>query len=175
MRGTVNTIYCIDASAFIYVVHHLPEDNFKGVWEDMGDLVSNGRLIMPKIVRDECQDPESQNWLEVNNTIVRPFTPELNNAVFDLQSDLNKDNQFLEDPKSSKSKGDPWLIALAMAENWILSGSYASGDAVVVCHEEFTRNPTGKVKIPDVCIRYGIECLKFTEVVRREGWKFIRG
>lgn len=172
MRNSSELIYNLDASAFISMVHDYPRDVFPGLWKDMGTLADCGRLVMFELIMKECKDPSAQDWLKEHKLMIRGFSAEINDAMLRLQSDLSGDGQFIEDPKSGKSKADPWLIALTMAESSPAGDLYLSGNHVIICHEKETKNTSGKVKIPDVCRRYGIKCLGLIDIPAIEGWSY---
>ncbi len=172
MNSGNNTIYCLDTSAFVDMVHEQPEDLYPGLWNCMGDLAKAGRLIMVKNAYEECKDPEAQPWLKACSCIIRPLSADVIACVSQLQSDLTDDKQFLVDPKSTKSQADPFVIALAMSENLKRGGSHSSGDVVLVHHESATNNRYGRVKIADICRRYSIQSYRMVDVVRQEKWIF---
>ena len=174
MNDPSHLIYCIDASAFIDLIHFNQPSNYPGVWDSIAELADNGRLIMYEEVKEECKDPAIQPWLKDHNAIVRPFSLEINQSMLELQSDLDRDGQWMVDPNSNKDKADPWVVAHAMAEDKREPDLFVAGLVKVVSHERITNKKKGKVKIPDVCKRYNIECITFPELVRLEGWVFVR-
>lgn len=154
------------------MVHGYPILNYPGMWECMADLVADGRLIMIEQARGECKDESAQPWLDSCSTMVRKFSHEVNICINQLQKDLTTDKQYLVDPSSDKDMADPFVVALAMAENLKLSGEYHSGQVIVVANEKPAFKTRGKIKIPDVCKRYSIECIQLVDVVKRENWVF---
>ena len=170
MSRPYDLIYCMDSSAFIDMeraAEHVP-----GLWEAMGDLADNGRLIMPKVlVEEECIKPWNQAWFDAHQGMVRSFSPELGDAMTQLQSDLSSDGQYMVHPGSTRDRGDPWVVALAMAESKLQTGLFDWAEVVVVAHEKATGARRGKVKIPDACIRYGIGCISLRDLLDREGYR----
>ena len=169
MTNSHDIVYCIDASAFIDIVQAARD--IPDLWEPITDLAQNGHLIMPEQVKAECKDPEGQPWLDRHNRIVRVFTEDLNDAINQLQADLDADGQWLVNPGSIKDLSDPWVVALAMSENKLLGGSYGSGRVMVVCHEKPNGAKKGKIKIPDACDRYRIPCVRLRKLLELEGWR----
>jgi hypothetical protein len=174
VRSTPDYIYNLDTSAFLRMKEFYFEEGFPDFWEAMGDLADSGRLIMVKDARDECKDAEVQPWFRKHPSMIIKRTAEVLQCMKVLLGDLDADNQRLVDPNSDKDKADPWVIALAMAENIKHSGSYASGRTIVVGHESLTNKTEGKLKIPDVCKRYSIDYYSLPKVIRIESWKFKR-
>lgn len=169
-------IYCIDASVVIDMVHDYPEWLIPGIWDAMAELADQDRLIIPKRVRDECKDDEVQQWFEDHSQMVKEFSEIQNVALTQLMADLDSDDQHLVDQDSpGKDEGDPFFIALIMAENKRLTGSYQSGPVTALCHEGASNRTRGKVKIKDVCQRYRINYLKLLDIAKNEGWRFVRG
>ena len=61
----------------------------------------------------------------------------------------------------NRSGADPFVIATAVV-----------GRAIVVTGED--KGGPSSPKIPYVCEQLGIRCVKFTELLQIEGWKFVK-
>ena len=59
------------------------------------------------------------------------------------------------------AKADPWLIAKAM-----------SSGAIVVTHESLVSDATKKVKAPNICKQFGVQCINTFEFLRQTKAKF---
>ena len=59
------------------------------------------------------------------------------------------------------AKADPWLIAKAM-----------SSGAIVVTHESLVSDATKKVKVPNICKQFGVQCINTFEFLRQTKAKF---
>lgn len=59
------------------------------------------------------------------------------------------------------AKADPWLIAKAM-----------STGAIVVMHESLVNENTKKVKVPNICKQFGVQCINTFEFLRQTNAKF---
>lgn len=172
MRDPTDLTYCMDSSAFIDMeraAKHVP-----GLWEAVGDLADRGRLIMHKEVQGECMNEENEAWFDAHHGIVKSFSPELGEAMAQLQADLTTDGQFMVDPSSNRDKADPWVVALAMAENMRQRDLFGPAEVVVVAHEKATGTKKGKVRIPDACVRYGIRCISLRDLLENEGLRLGR-
>lgn len=172
MDNPLELVYCIDSSALIDLVHTYPPEIFPGLWERIGELAVGGRLLTVKQVRGECQDKELVAWFKNHGNIIVRISARLLENVTRISADLYAADQWLVDPSSDRDAADPYVVALALSENESDDPRVFPRKAVVVQHEKPTKNRRGRVKIPDVCGRYGLECLSLVEMVRSEGWHF---
>ena len=58
-------------------------------------------------------------------------------------------------------KADPWLIATAMQHK-----------CKIVTHEVLVKGPTHKIKIPNIAIVFGVQCISIFELLRHEKVSF---
>ncbi len=160
-------IYVIDSSALIDIKRTYPVDVFPGVWTKLENLVKDGRLIAPQEVLFELKkrDDELTDWVKKHEIMFKEPTPTQISIVRRILKDfpsfvkLNRDHD-----------ADPWVIALAYEHaNIQMAVDGTKFDPIVVAHEKLDGN---KVKIPYVCQKYGLNCIRALEMFRNEGWIF---
>lgn len=156
-------VYAIDTSSLMdWYARYYPTDVFPGVLDRIESLVAAGRLVAPRLVKEEIEavGPTGLNeWVEVHQALIVP-TSNLLAAAVAIQ------NQFagLRDPKAEHEEADAYVIALAQQRG-----------AVVVTQEtpaSEKRNPKRTHYIPDVCRELGIASITFLGLMRREQWRF---
>ena len=161
------TCYVIDASSLIELKRMNPMDIYPGVWKRLSELVNAGLLCAPMEVKRELKEGDDDlfQWAVQNNRMFTPCSDQLERKVAEIMerfpSMIDSDK---EDPAA-----DPFVVALALVKD-PQQKLMPSGDARVVVSEEKLKG--NKIKIPFVCLRYGIECITIHEMFRREGWTF---
>jgi hypothetical protein len=152
--------YSADTSALIDgLERYYPEDHFPGLWERVDGLITEGRLIISEEVWEEAQTKDAvvKAWCEPRkDSIVVPTDA---TVVQEVQRVLAGHERLVMNMKG-RNRADPFVIAVASLRR-----------AVVVTGEgsDGTEN---RPKIPFVCQDLGIECIKFVDVIRLEGWTF---
>lgn len=147
--------YIIDTCSFTAMRRVYPEDVFPGAWRKLTELAESRIAISIDEVLEElkAEDDEVLRWANLHAGIFLPLdAPIQTEGKKILASHPN-----LIDLKKRKSGADPFLIASAIVH------------AAAVVTEEKPSGGPGKVKIPDVCKAYGIECLNVLAMLRREG------
>ena len=154
------TVYCFDTSAFIETwTRDYPPDVFPGVWDGIGDLIRNGKLISPDMVRRELREKSDlvSEWTEqFANLFVDPDVEQIEQ----VRMIVNRFPRIIEE-RRARNEADPFVIGLA----------YLRG--LVCVTEESTGNDTN-IRIPYVCKRLGVDCVDTLALMRREGWQFTR-
>jgi hypothetical protein len=158
-------VYSIDTSALIgWWVRRYPPQVFPTLQARIEALIAAGRLRASRIVLDELgAKPDPLHvWASAHPDFVVAVSQEVNNRAAALIGQY----PILIDAQASKPQADPYVIALASAEQW-----------TVVTQETFAATKTsGKRKkrtyIPDVCKVVGVECIDFLDLMKREGWTF---
>lgn len=161
-------VYVIDTSALIDIKNIYPIDVFPGVWSNLEKLVKNDRLAAPQEVLFELQkrDDELTEWAKKHNTIFREPTP----TQIDIVRQILVDHESFVKLGRGEYDADPWVVALAYdLAHTQLAVNGSKFDPIVVSHEELKGN---KIKIPYVCQKYGLKCIKALEMFRNEGWTF---
>jgi hypothetical protein len=155
----VTAKYCFDTSAFIEPWNrHYPIDVFPAIWQKLDSLISEGILIAPDEVFQELEKQHDSllTWVRARKSVFRPLS-DIQEAV----SHILKDFPTLIDSRSDRPAADPFVIALGMVT-----------ETIVVTYEQPDAKAK-KPKIPNVCSRFGIQCVSVMELMRNEGWKFL--
>ncbi len=160
-------VYCADSSSLMEMPRRYPVRRFPGVWQKMGELVEADQLIAPREVLREIVrgDDELVAWAKRHKK--KLFMPP-DDCQTQVASEVLREFPSLIDPLSEAPQADPFVIALARCGNEAHTGSLFKTKHVVVSQESRS-NPD---KIPQVCARFGIECICLLELFERERWKF---
>lgn len=152
--------YCLDTSALMDAwLRWYPPDAFPTLWDKVDSLIERGRLISSEEVLQELERKEGDTlhaWAVERRTIFLPLGADIQASA----SKIMTSHPRLVDGRTGKSFADPWVIATAHVHH-----------CIVVTGEK----PTGKrdrPKIPDVCQDLQIRCLSFTDLIRKESWRF---
>lgn len=155
-------VYILDTCSFIVLGHYFPE-RFPSLWQRLGELVSDGRLVSVREVRRELSTqatkPHLIDWIGANRTIfLVPSTEESEfvQAIFSTAHfrQLVRRKSIL----TGSPVADPFVIASAKVRN-----------GCVVTEETDTANA---VRIPSICRHFGIRCTNLEGMMEREGWRF---
>ncbi len=152
--------YSADTSALIDgLERYYPEDHFPALWEKMDELVSGGRLIISEEVWEEAQTKDAvvKAWCEPRKDSI--VVPTDTVVAQEVQRVLAGHERLVMNMKG-RNRADPFVIAVANLRG-----------AVVVTGEG-SDGTESRPKIPFVCQHLGIECVKFVDVIRLEGWTF---
>ena len=152
--------YSLDTSALIDgLERYYPQDSFPALWERMDHLVEEHRAMMSEEVWEEIKSKDAvvQAWCEPRkDVLISPTTVEVAREV---QGILSTYPRLVMNMKN-RNRADPFVIAVAKLRS-----------AVVVTGEGSDGTAT-RPKIPFICEQMGIPCIRFTEIVTREGWQF---
>lgn len=158
--GEPTTRYCIDTSSLIDAQNfHYPPDHFPGLWDGLAEMAADGRLTSPWLVREELLrgklDPPDflQKWA-VKQKAMFLSAAACQEQILEVMAEVSSNN-----PDEYISEADPWVIALAMAQ-----------DATVVTSESY--DPKYREKIPQICKRLSVPCERLIQLVKREAWVF---
>lgn len=161
--------FCLDTSILISLSYNYPQPIFKTLWRYLDDLVDSGRLItIEQIVREYTRNDYVANWLRGQSGMIRSLSQEAVDCLAQLMSDLP---EFV-DPGKTDPDADQPLVAFAMAYNSSPPEGLFSSRLAVVTTERAKKPSERRLRIPDVCAYYGIECFDHFEMMRREGWEF---
>lgn len=157
-------LHCVDTSSFIELKKY-PRDLFGPLWDFLEEIISAERLIAPREVLRELEkgDDEIFKWAETQKAAFIDLSPELGSIL----SELLRDVPELASAMTLRPGpyADPVLVALALMR--VRAGT---ADCVVVSQERLAG--TGSFKIPNLCSKYGINCMPLLDMVRLEGLKF---
>lgn len=159
----MSTLYCIDACSLIWAMKFAyPIEHFPALWGKMSEASKGGLIISTELVFDELNAQEDKTdgiltWAIEHKDMFIKMDDDTALSV----SQIVKKYPLLVDTLTDKNQADPYLIALAKIKN-----------AVVVSEEGSAHNSPKKMKIPDVCSKEGIRCIKLLPMLKEFGWKF---
>lgn len=152
--------YSLDTSALIDgLERYYPQDFFPALWERMDALVGQQRARMSEEVWEEIKtrDAVVRAWCEPRkDALVFPTSVEVAREVQNILSSYPR----LVMNMKNRNRADAFVIAVAKLES-----------AIVVTGEGSDGTAT-RPKIPFICEQMGVPCIRFTEIVAREGWQF---
>jgi hypothetical protein len=155
---TDRRIYCFDTSGLMDGrTRDYPPHIFPQLWKRIEDLIAEGRLIAPEEVWVEIDKntDELRQWAKLQSGLFAQLDVQ---QIVEVQR-IMKDFPRLVDTRKGRSRGDPFVIALAKVRNCTVVTGEAGG----------TRE---KPKIPSVCDYYDIECITFLKMLELEAWTF---
>jgi hypothetical protein len=155
-------IYVVDSNSFRILESYYP-DTFPSFWENISDLVADGRFISVDEVYKEIQNGAAAqhilDWADHNREIFgTPSEIEMGyvGEIFAVPHfrQLIGQRQLLK----GSPVADPWLVACAR---------HVQGCVVT---EEFLR--PNAARIPNVCQHFGVDVTDVKGMLEREGWRF---
>lgn len=149
--------YCIDTSALIDLKEIYPPDVFSALWKNIDNLVSRGELIAPREVFNELEQKDDAllMWAKKHRKIFKNLDNEQQQQVRNILRDFP---EFVDVNKTTP-EADPFIIALAISKGW-----------TVITSEK--ANPSGRPRIPDVCLKYNVRCIQLIDFFREKKWEF---
>ncbi|MCX7768831.1 MAG: DUF4411 family protein [Flavobacteriales bacterium] len=157
-------MYSVDTSTLMdWQARFYPTDVFMGLKTNIENLIANGKLRAPEIVRDELDavgTPALKSWAKNQSGLFVPLEPQLQAEANAIQERYPE----LVDVKSGYESADPWVIALAKLNGWTVVSQETSANE--------KRKPPKSYYIPDVCRDLGVPCINLLGLMRKEGWTF---
>ena len=161
--------FVLDSNFFIQAHRmHYPMDVVPGFWLKIKDLAEKGIIVSLDKVKDEIHLNKDELTLWCEGNLPNEFfkvTEIIINEYIMVSSWANSKsahynsaalNEFLD-----SNEADAWLVAYSLA----------NGNRIVT-HETSEPNRKSKVKIPDVCSPFGINCVNTIEMFRLLGEQF---
>jgi len=139
--------YSFDTSAFINPWRNLyPIKVFPSLWGELDRLMNQGDLVATEMVLHELEhkDDELLQYMRQRDFIFIAVDEEQLESVAEI---LGLFPRFAR-ADATREVADVFVVALAQKHN-----------LVVVSDEQLPRR--GKVKIPEVCSQFGVECVTF--------------
>ena len=151
--------YVFDSSCLIKLNREQPVDLYPSVWHQVETLTETGRAVLPREARREidAKDDVLKAWVKDRPGIVCEETA-ADLAVVALISAAH--SSWV---RGKKNAADPFVIAAAVRLG-----------ATVVTDERWAGRGSddSNLRIPNIAVEHGVECIDFTVLVRREQWRF---
>ncbi|MFW9803130.1 MAG: DUF4411 family protein [Candidatus Thorarchaeota archaeon] len=151
--------YSFDTSGFLNPWKHFYSPKlFPRLWNTLDGLIQSGLIVATQMIIDELEDYDDE--------VLKWVRDRRKNLIIDVDSDqealvdMMVNNPELEgfvDTNSTSDQADPYVVALAMKYKLI-----------VVTDEK--RPKKGRIKIPDVCRYYDVECIDFQTFLSQIGY-----
>lgn len=151
--------YVLDSSCLIKLNREQPLELYPSVWEKVEALTVSGRAILPTEAKREIdhKDDPLKAWLKLRPGIVVEATTDDLAVVQEISA------AHPHWVQGRKNAADPFVIAAAVVHG-----------GVIVTDEKFGGgNAIGtNLRLPNVAAEHAVECIGFTDLVRREKWRF---
>lgn len=138
---------------------YYPQEAFPALWTNVDSLIKDGRFFLSEEVWEEAQarDAVVKAWCHSRlDPLVVPTTATIAQEV---QTILAEHERLTMNMKG-RNRADPFVIAVAkLSQAVVVTGEGSDGTDV-------------RPKIPYVCQRLGIECVRLIDLIRLEGWRF---
>lgn len=158
-------IYLLDANTYIEAKNSYYSMDFcPAYWSWLDHQFANGIAGSIDMIGRELKEgnDELAEWVKArrgqfiandDHATQTAFVQVIEYVMAQNFNPANRDN-FL-------AKADPWLIAKAM-----------SSGAIVVTHESLVSDTTKKVKVPNICKQFSVQCINTFEFLRQTKAKF---
>lgn len=153
-------VYSIDTSALLDgMKRHYPPSTFKGLWTEMETLAEARRLLASEEVYDEVKvhDDEVKAWIEARSSSL--VVPTDGKIAAEVTAILAVHPKLVMNMRG-RNRADPFVIAVAKLRGAIVVTGEGSDGTI------------DRPKIPFICQRLSIPCIKFLELIQAEGWTF---
>jgi hypothetical protein len=146
--------YCIDSSALIELGRRDIFDRSSPYLTEFEGFIEKGFLVATEEVFDEITagNDKLAEWAKKNKNLFE----ELNSNTFALAREIASQNPQIINFMKTNDDADVFIVALAKERRW----------AVVTCEKRFRTN--NSPKIPDICDKYGIECISLLDFLEKE-------
>ena len=148
----MSTVYLLDSNYWIYGMKNYPLDLFPSFWDKMKLHIDNGDVVIHETVLNEInrKDDALKIWfdslksykpMKTSKNILPDYLKIINwakNAGYTREAITEFEDQ---------SRADAWLCAESKLNNYVLVTN------------EVRSNSKNKIKIPNVCDQFGIDCI----------------
>ena len=154
-------LYSVDTSALIDgLERYYWESTFPGIWDNIAGLVEAGRFFISQEVWEDAKkrDLVVKAWCERDTTgrLIVPTTLAITSEVTRI---LTANKRLVMNMKG-RNRSDPFVIAVACLKTaTVVTGEGSDG----------TEN---RPKIPYICGKLNVPCLRLGDLIRQEGWVF---
>lgn len=161
----MSSVYIFDTSAFIDMDKYYPIERDLAYWRHIDTSINSGNFRAPFLVFEDIltYDDDLKKWLEKRRKKMEIApTDYQNRAVSRIESDYPK----LCNYRAGRINADPFVIACALEMKESIPTTLIALDPIVVAQEGERK----RVTIPQVCEKFGIECIMIDELWERENW-----
>lgn len=163
------SVYLVDANFFIQAHRAIyPLDVAPSFWNKVKELARNGNIISIDKVKDEIykNEDELKAWCEVNlpNDFFKNSTIAISEYGAIAAWASSKSHHYKPAALAeflNESEADAWLVAFSKLE-----------DIPLITYEKSEPNSKKKIKIPDVCIEFGVSYFSTIDMFRQLGQSF---
>jgi hypothetical protein len=147
-------VYVLDANVFIQAARsYYPQELVPCFWEALVEHAKRGHILSIDRVKNELDrgKDELSAWANAHfaNYFRKTYEPHIVEAYKEIANWVNKHERYTDDAKRNfLGEADGWLIAFAKVHGYI-----------VVTHEQSSPQSMKKIKIPDVCSHFKVECI----------------
>ena len=156
---TGDPLYSVDTSALIDGLERTYfEPSFPGIWEHVADLIDAGRFFISEEVWEEAKKKDAvvKAWCEKDRT-GKPIVPTVPSIANEVRRILGGNERLVMNMKG-RNRADPFVISVARVKGaTVVTGKGADGNEK-------------RLKIPYVCGKMGLPCIRFADLIRHEGW-----
>ena len=170
MNSPVRRIYYADANTFIKLFNYYPETIFRSLWWNLDELVSASRLRTIQEVVHDVRDARFDNWVEARRAMVDDIGKD--QAATDCLTEIMADLPHFVDHSKTTDEADQPLVAVALTRNRQTSTDRSLWNHVVLTEEGRRKPGKTRLRIPDACAHYGVECVALLGMMELEGWTF---
>ena len=157
--------YVFDTSSISVLKSYYP-DTFVTFWDLFEDHTDAGKIISTREVLKEIEgmgnlrSAHVQDWVDNYKHIFKIPTSDETHFVYEMFKVTPHFKSLIGNKQTLNGRpvADPFVIASAKIHN-----------AAVVTEEKFKPHAA---KIPNVCLKYGIDCISIEEMLRKEKWEF---
>lgn len=158
--------YCLDSNVFIQAKNGpYGFDIVPAFWDWIDLQVEKENIITSSLVYDEILEGEDElsNWFKDRKDTNLFMTPNIEvQKIYKTIADHVRKNYEIAYYQTFLKKADPWVIALAKKL-----------DATVVTLEVLVLANAKQVKIPNVCVKYGLKYINTYQMLRDLHARFI--
>jgi len=161
MAARNRPVYCVDSSTLMNFEDKFPRDIFVGLWDDLSQLIEEGRLVSHREVYDEIQQGSGflTGWAKEHRHIFMDHTAEQAALIGQI---VDQFPALSGAGKTTPFEADAWLIAQSICQDRVLT---------VVTDE--SPKPQ-KRRIPVACKTFGVPCINGYDLLREEKWQYVR-
>ncbi len=158
--------YCLDSNVFIEAKNGpYSFDIVPAFWDWIDVQVEKENIITSSEVYNEILDGEDKlsEWFKARKDSQLFITPAIEvQHIYQTVADHVRKNYEIAYYQTFLEKADPWVIALAKHL-----------DAIVVTMEVLVPSISKKVKIPNICLQFGLKYINTYQMLRDLHARFI--